>query len=141
MLDDLEPIVRDAVMKILAAIFETGFVKEVNLSVVYALFGVGTDAEDDITVDFTDPRWMEEYIRFSEDLPEDAEVFSIKLDGNDENVSVSEQLRSHLLEAGVPEDDIAEIEQGVLSTIAEHDAEEAGDDLTKLGPGPNEKIH
>ena len=140
MLDELEATAQDAVMKVLVATFETGLVTEVKLSVVCELLGVRIPPEDDVTIDFDDKHWMETYIRFTHGLDPDAEVISINMD---EDGDIGEQLRAHLTEQGVDADSIEEIAEGVLSTIAEHEAELEVDEksLTEKGPSSSDKIH
>jgi hypothetical protein len=67
MLDELEPVVRHAIMSILSTLYESGIVEEVNMVDVLRLFGaepVGTPNDEDVVFSFDDPGWVEAYIDF-----------------------------------------------------------------------------
>jgi len=70
-LDDLEPAVRTALMKILSAIYETGMVDAVQLGDVLRLFGVPKGAGDEAAFSFHDESWVEAYVEFKEQIGED----------------------------------------------------------------------
>ena len=75
-MDDLQPAIRVAIMSILAAVYESGTVDEVDLADVMKLFGVPPDPTIPITLfSFRDPSWVEAYINFREsDLDEIVDV-------------------------------------------------------------------
>lgn len=138
MRDDLEPIVHDAVMKILSAIYESGLVEKVDLSVVYELFGVKEDA-DDTVVDFSDPSWIEDYMRYKGGINDDAEMHVINIDGSELNDEVKAQLR----DMGLPEEAIEAIEDDIENYTAEDFDDGLSDSTTLSGRGPrsDESIH
>jgi len=90
MLDDLEPTVRVAILRILSALYESGMVDEVALGDVLRLFGVPDDFPNNSVVSgfsFDDPDWLAEYERFKDEerkriLSEDNEM--AELDDLDE---------------------------------------------------------
>lgn len=133
MLDNLEPIVRDAVMKILSAVYETGFVEEVNLGVVYALFGVNVEGEEDTIVDFSSDDWVRDYVKFTQGIPDDADFNVVRISADED---LPEVLRGHLQALGISEEDIEDITTTIAEDIAEH---EGG--LSQRGPGPDESVH
>lgn len=67
MLDELQPAIRVAIMSILAAVYESGTVEEVDLSDVMKLFGVQPPLDAPTTrFSFRDEGWIEAYINFRE---------------------------------------------------------------------------
>jgi len=69
MLDNLEPTVRTAIMKVLAAIYESGIVREVNMGVVMQLFGVPEGEQgptEDLWISLNDNEFIKEYIKLKE---------------------------------------------------------------------------
>jgi len=69
MLDNLEPTVRTAIMKVLAAIYESGIIREVNMGVVMQLFGVPEGEQgptEDLWISLNDKEFIEEYIKLKD---------------------------------------------------------------------------
>lgn len=64
MFEDLEPTVHHAIMKILAAIYETRMVDTVDMSDVLRLFGVPVDTDQVSVFSFNDPEWVTAYHNF-----------------------------------------------------------------------------
>ena len=79
MLDDLQPAIRIAVMSILAAIYESGIVDEVDLADVLRLFGVHQPPNAPINrFSFNDEGWIDAYINFRE--ASESEIVDVHLD-------------------------------------------------------------
>ena len=74
MLTNIEPTVRTAIMKILAAIYESGLLEEVDIRSALRLFGIPDDQMPDATgsinhwvINFNDPAFVDAYIQFKEE--------------------------------------------------------------------------
>jgi len=79
MLDELQPAVRVAIMSILAALYESGTVEEVDLADVMKLFGVQPPPGAPITrFSFRDEGWVEAYIHFRE--ADEGELVDVNID-------------------------------------------------------------
>jgi len=91
MLDELQPAIRFAIMSILAALYESGIVEEVDLSDVMRLFGVTPPESVSTKFSFSDEGWIEAYIEFREG---DAIEFDFESFG--ETTKTAEELESIL---------------------------------------------
>ena len=79
MLDDLQPAIRVAIMSILAALYESGTVEEVDLADVMKLFGVQSPADAPTTrFSFRDEGWVEAYISFRE--ADEGDIVDVNID-------------------------------------------------------------
>jgi len=86
MLDNLEPTVRIAILRILSALYESGMVEEVALGDVLRLFGVPDNFPGDKTTGFLfdDPDWITEYLAFKDAERERVRQYDEGLDELDE---------------------------------------------------------
>ena len=64
MLDDLQPVLRHAIMTILVTVYETGFVEELDMADLMRLFGAVPEEGFDTRFSFTDDGWVEAYTDF-----------------------------------------------------------------------------
>ena len=80
MLDDLEPTIHDTLMRVLVALFESGLVEEVDLGVVYRLFGAPPEAVEGQVVNFGDPQWIKDYLQFTNPDGENLNVKVINME-------------------------------------------------------------
>lgn len=71
MFGELQSNVRFAIMSVLAALYESGLVEEVELGDVLRLFGV-EPLKESSKFSFTDPGWIEAYIDFREHFPDES---------------------------------------------------------------------
>lgn len=94
------PTIRDAVMKILSAIYESGLVDEVNVGHVLQIFGVELDPESPI-LSFNDPGWVQDYLRFQKMVPEDAKMEILHVG---EGEDPAEVLKDYLTQMGIDSD-------------------------------------
>ena len=134
MFDNLEPIVREAVMKILVAVYETGFVEEVNLRVVYDLFGVELEGDEDNIVSFTSKQWAEDYVRFTQGIDEDDDITVIHVEAGE---PVPAEVRAKLESIGV---DVDKLESGEM--FEELDEQEAtSEDMSLENWNPGKTAH
>jgi len=80
MLENLEPAIRNALMLILSAIYESGLVEEVDLRDVVRLFGVTDTGNVTSRFSFNESDWLEAYRDFNEHRKlNDSQIASIDL--------------------------------------------------------------
>ena len=83
MLDDLQPALRYAIMTILATVYETGTVDEVDMADVMRLFGAHPEPGLATRFSFTDEGWIDAYLDFRENVG--AELFAYEYDPDEAN--------------------------------------------------------
>ena len=67
MLDNLEPTLRTAIMRVLSAMYESQLIESVSVNAVLGLFGVSPVSEEqNIVLHFSDPSWVKEYENFND---------------------------------------------------------------------------
>jgi len=133
---NLEPVVHDAVMRILSTIYETGLVSEVSIASLYRMFGVEVEEKDNEIIDFASSDWMKDYILFNKPEDEDFEMKLIDMETGDvTHKKVSKEELAEMLEGA---DEFSELPPEVaefLEDLAESD-EIISDDLD-----PGRTIH
>ncbi len=86
MFDELDPTVRYAIMSILASVFESGLVEQVDMADVMRLFGVEAPTDVATGFSFADEGWIEAYIDFRESSGVEMVAFVLDDDEGREDV-------------------------------------------------------